>query len=214
MLGANRGGGSAMASGGKNRTSRTNRQPITGFRSVRRHRRVGQVIALALHDVGREPRRRVRDGFWREEPDVADEQTADHRVLARTNRAAPVAADVGPHLLHAVDPVGFAEQLPRLRYPQPGRVAEEAPADQPVVRVVGLEEKRLARRQDTELTGTAGLPEIHLGRPRPGRQEPVPAVIRDTHVRPHNEYSAPAAAFGKASILNWPGGIPRRTSGA
>jgi hypothetical protein len=46
--------------------------------------------------------------------------------------------------------------------PKPRRVAEEASADKPVVRIVGLEEERLARGQDMELTGAAGLPEIHL----------------------------------------------------
>ena len=144
MLRANCGGGSATASSGKKRTSRTNRQPITGSSPT---------------------------------PD----------------RGPPVPADPRPHLLHAGDPVRLAEELPGLGDPQPRRVAEEAPADQPVVRVVGLEEERLARSQDTELAGTAGLPEIDLRHPWPVRQEPVPVVVGHPHIRPHNRYCAPPA---------------------
>ena len=122
----------------------------------------------------------------REEPDVADEQAADHRVLADADRGTPVPADPRPHLLHAGDPVSLAEELPCLGDPKPRRVAEEASADHPVVRVVGLEEERLARGQDPELAGAAGLPEIDLRHLWAVRQEPVPVVIRHPHVRPHN----------------------------
>ena len=61
------------------------------------------------------------------------------------------------------------------------------------MRVVGLEEERLARGKDTELAGTAGLPEIDLRHPRPVHQEPVPVVVGHPHIRPHNRYCAPAA---------------------
>ena len=64
-------------------------------------------------------------------------------------------------------------------------------ADQLVVRVVGLEEERLARSQDAELAGAAGLPEIDLRHSRPVRQEPVPVVVGHSHIRPHNRYCAP-----------------------
>ena len=138
-----------------------------------------------------ELRRRVRNSTGREEADVADEQAADHRVLAGPDRGPPVPADPRPHLLNAGDPVGLAEELPGLGDPQPRRVAEEAAADQLVVRVVGLEEERLARGQDTELAGTAGLPEIGLRHPGPVRQESVPVAIGHSHVRPHTRYCAP-----------------------
>jgi hypothetical protein len=42
---------------------------------------------------------------------------------------------------------------------------------------MGLEEERLAWRQDAELTAAAGLPEIHLTHFWPGGQEAIPAVI-------------------------------------
>jgi hypothetical protein len=166
---------------------------LQDIREIPRHGRVGHVVALALHDVAGELRRRVRDGVGREEADVADEQAPDHWVLAGPDRGPPVPADPRPHLLDAGDPVRLAEELRGLRDPQPRRVAEEAPADQPVVRVMGLEEERLARRQDTELARTAGLPEIDLCHPRPVRQEPVPAVIGHPHIRPHTRYCAPPA---------------------
>jgi signal transduction histidine kinase len=92
-----------------------------------------------------------------------------------------------------------AEELPGLGDPQPRRVAEEAAADQLVVRVVGLEEERLARRQDTELAGAAGLPEIDFRHPRPVRQEPVPVVVGHPHIRPHIRYCAPPAGPSSAN---------------
>jgi hypothetical protein len=166
---------------------------LQDVREVPCHCRVGQVVALALHDVAGELRRRVRDRAVREEAGVADEQASDHRVLAGSDRGPPVPANPRPHLLDAGDPVRFAEELPGLGDPQPRRVAEETPADQLVVRVVGLEEERLTGRQDTELAGTAGLPEIDLRHPRPVRQEPVPAAVGHPHIRPHNRYCAPPA---------------------
>jgi hypothetical protein len=154
-------------------------------REILCHRRIGHVVTLALHDVAGELRRRVRNSIVREEPDVADEQAADHRILAGSDRVAAVPADPRPHLLHAGDPVRLAEELPGLGDPQPRRIAEKAAADQLVVRVVGLEEERLARSQDPELTGTAGLPEIDLRYCWPVSQEPVPVVIGHPHIRPH-----------------------------
>ena len=133
-----------MAPAGKKRTSRTNRQPITGS---------------SPGPIGARRYRPIRSR---------------------------ISCDAG-------DPVRLAEELPGLGDPQPRRVAEEAAADQSVVRVVGLEEERLARRQDTELAGTAGLPEIDLRHPRPVCQEPVPVVVGHPHIRPHNRYCAPPA---------------------
>ena len=147
----------------------------------------------------RELRRRIRNGVGREEADVADEQAADHRVLAGPDRDPPVPADPRPHLLDAGDPVRLAEEFPGLGDPQPRRVAEEAAADQLVVRVVGLEEERLARAEDTELAGAAGLPEIDFRHPWPVRQEPVPVVVGHSHIRPHKRYCAPPAGPSSAN---------------
>jgi hypothetical protein len=55
---------------------------------------------------------------------------------------------------------------------------------------MGLEDERLARRQDAELTAAARLPEIHLAHLWPGSQEAIPAVIGHAHIRPHNRYCA------------------------
>jgi hypothetical protein len=60
---------------------------------VRCHRGVGQIVALALHGVARELGRRVRRAVVWEEPDVADEQAADYRVLADPDRGTPLPAD-------------------------------------------------------------------------------------------------------------------------
>jgi hypothetical protein len=125
---------------------------------------------------------------------VPDEQAADDRVLGATHRSAPVVTDAGPHLLHVASPVGLAEEFPCLGDLQPRRVAEEPPADDLVVRVVGLEEERLTRGQHTELTATAGLPEVHFRQLRLGRQEPIPRGIGNAHIRAHERYCAPASA--------------------
>ena len=82
----------------------------------------------------------------------AAEQSGDP-LLAAANAWRLSYMIIGRKHPHAGDPVGLAEELPGLGDPQPRRVAEEAPANQLVVRVVGLEEERLARRQDTELAG-------------------------------------------------------------
>ena len=97
----------------------------------------------------------------------------------------------GAHLCQAVHAVVQAQQFPRLRDAQLREPAVEATPNDPVVRVVGLEEERLTRGQDTELAGTSGLPEIDLRHPRPVRQEPVPVVIGHPHIRPHNRYCPP-----------------------
>jgi len=58
-----------------------------------------------------ELRRRFRNSTGREEADVADEQAADHRVLADPDRGPPVPADPRPHLRDAGNPVRLAESL-------------------------------------------------------------------------------------------------------
>ena len=135
-------------------------EQLQKIREIPRDGGVCHVVALALDDVGGEAWGRVREWVGREEAHIADEQAADHRVLAGPIGVPPVVADAGSHLLQVGDPVGLAEELPGLGDPQPRGVAEETAADQLVVRVVGLEEERLARGQDTELAATAGLPEI------------------------------------------------------
>jgi len=74
---------------------RSAQSPLQDVREVSRYRRVGQVVALALHDVGGELRRRVRNGIVGEQADVADEQAADHRVLAGPDRGPPVPRVIG-----------------------------------------------------------------------------------------------------------------------
>jgi hypothetical protein len=86
------------------------------------------------------------------------------------------------------------------------------PADNLVVRVVGLEEKRLTRGQHTELTATAGLPEIHFRQLRPGRQEPIPRGIGNAHIRAHERYRAPVNALMPVNPAP-AGNIQRSTSG-
>jgi hypothetical protein len=154
-------------------------------REVPCHGGVGHVVAFALHDVGCELRRRVGDGAGREEADVADEQAADHRVLTASDRGRryrPIRARISamlatpfasPKNSHASETRRRAESL------------KKPPADQLVVREVGLEEERLAGGQDPELAGTAWLPEIDLGYPWPICQELVPAVIGYPHISPH-----------------------------
>src|SRR6185312_8104801 len=159
---------------------------------VRSSRLVGEVVALALDDVGPEPGRGLRGGVCWKEADVSHEQTTDDGVLAAADRGAPVPANTGPHLLHAASAVSLAEQLPRLRDPQACRVAEEPPTDHPVVRVVSLEEKRLTESKDAELAAAAGLPEVHLSHLWAGGKKAVPVIVGHAHVCAHDRYCAPA----------------------
>jgi len=96
----------------------TQRQPQK-VSEVRRYRWVGQVIALALHDVAGELRRRTCGPVQGKETDVADELAADQRVFSGADRATPVPADPCAHLLRAGNTVSLAEQLPGLGDPQP-----------------------------------------------------------------------------------------------
>ncbi len=76
------------------------------------------------------------------------------------------------------------------------------------MRVVGLEEERLTRGQDTELAGATGLPEIYLCHPWPVREEPIPVVIRHSHVGPHRAIVArPSQLSGEPAIAPSPATI-------
>src|SRR2546429_5681570 len=57
-------------------------------------------------------------------------------------------------------PVGLAEQFPCLGQPHGGEVAIEPATDDPVVRIVGLEEERFAHGQRMESTTAARTPEV------------------------------------------------------
>src|SRR5579859_1982879 len=82
------------------------------FAEVRRYRGLCKVVALALHDAGREAWWRRCSGIFREEARVTDQDAADFWVLARGERA--VAADLGPHLQQGGCPVPFSKQLPHI----------------------------------------------------------------------------------------------------
>jgi hypothetical protein len=63
-------------------------QPVEQRAEVAGHLRLGEVVALALDDVGGEVRRWVGRRVSREEGGVADEQASDRRVLVgRDGRA-------------------------------------------------------------------------------------------------------------------------------
>jgi hypothetical protein len=65
------------------------KQPLDKIAEVPRRRLPAQVIALALHDVGRKVGRR-RGLIRREEADVPDEHAADDGIFARRDRSAAV----------------------------------------------------------------------------------------------------------------------------
>jgi hypothetical protein len=70
--------------------------------------------------------------------------------------------------------IGILEELPCFGDLQQGQSAEEASSDNPVVRVVGLEEERPAGRENSELAAAARLPEIDLCKPRAACEKSVP----------------------------------------
>ncbi|HZO67775.1 MAG TPA: hypothetical protein VFB74_22485 [Kribbellaceae bacterium] len=145
----------------------------------------GQVVALALHDVGGKVGRRVGRRVRRKEDRVPYEDATDHRVLAGAHRLPPVVTDPCPHLLKAGGAVALAEQLPSLGRPQSRESAVEPAANHPVVRVMSLEEEGLAWREHPELTPAAGPPEVDLIHVRAGGQVPIPVAIGDANIRPH-----------------------------
>jgi hypothetical protein len=141
---------------------------------VRGDCRVGEVIALALNDVGGKAWWRRGCGILGEEADVPYEQAADQRVLAGRDRRVPVMDDAAEHPFEAVGAVGLPEVVPGLGDLHRDPAGEEASADHPVVRVVGLKQERLAGRKNAELAAAAGLPEIDLRKLRAGRKKPIP----------------------------------------
>ena len=84
-----------------------------------------------------------------------------YTYVARTNRSLPVPADPRPRLPDAGDPVRLTEELPGLGDPQPCRVNEEGPADQPVVRA----KKNGSPGARTRNSRRRWLPEIDLRHP-------------------------------------------------
>ena len=145
--------------------------PVQELAEVGCHQGIGEVVALPLNDVGSEPGRRFHV------------RSSGKNRTSRTNlqpmTGSSSALTCGYLLIRASSArrssaVGFAEELPGFRDPQLGRVAEKPSADDLVVRVMGLEEERLAWRERTEPVATTGLPEIDLRHLRPGGQKPVP----------------------------------------
>jgi hypothetical protein len=65
------------------------------------------------------------------------------------------------------------------------RTAEEASANDPVMRVVRLEEERLARTHRVEPAGAAGLPKVHLLQRRTSAEEAIPLPVRHANVGTH-----------------------------
>jgi hypothetical protein len=64
-------------------------------------------------------------------------------------------------------------------------VSEEPATDDGVIRVVELEEQRLAAIQCPEEAVATRLPEVDLVEVRPARQELVPVLVRDGHEGAH-----------------------------
>ncbi len=69
-------------------------------------------------------------------------------------------------------------------------MGEEAAPDDGIVRVVELEQERLARRQRVEFPVPAGLPEVDLVEIRPPAQEPYQSLsVTATHARMAQSYN-------------------------
>lgn len=118
--------------------------------------RVGQVVILTLHDAGGKAWRRLFGGAGGKESGVADEDTSDDGVVVAAQALTAVPADPGAHLLQAADTVVFAEKLPCLRHRQSSEATVNAAADDPVLRVMALEEERLARTDRLKRRPPAG----------------------------------------------------------
>jgi hypothetical protein len=145
-------------------------------------RAIRQVVPLPLHDVGSETGRRCH-GVHTEEPGIPDQHASDFWVLTRGHRV--VLGDLGAQVGQAISAVPRTQQFPGVRYSHRDETAEEAAADDPVVRVMALEEERLTRLKRTEGMPTTRPPEVDLGQVRPGSQEPVPPPVRDAYVCAH-----------------------------
>jgi hypothetical protein len=160
-------------------------QPKDKFLEVARLRVNGQVVSFALHDVRREVRWRASLLIGCEEPRVSHEDTSDDRVLAYGDRPLTVLADLRTHLFQTLDTIRLTEQLPRLRHRELREAAVEATTYDAVVRLVRLEEKRLAGRENPELSRASRTPEVDLFQIRTSSKKPVPIAVRDPHIRLH-----------------------------
>jgi hypothetical protein len=146
----------------------------------------GQVVALALDDVGGELRRRLKGSIFREKHRIPYENTADLRIISRAYGRPAVIGNAPSHLLQAIDAVSGSVPLPGLGNAKRGKAVEEASADHTVVWVVSLEEERLAHGDGVEFTPAAWPPEVHHGNLGSGRKEVIPLVVRHADVTPHN----------------------------
>ena len=89
------------------------------------------------------------------------------------------------HLVQARRPIGLAEQFPCFRQAHGSEVTVEPTTDNPVVRIVGFEEERLADGEGMESTTATRTPEIDLQEVGTGRQEVIPVVVGHSDVTPH-----------------------------
>src|SRR5262249_43901441 len=134
---------------------------------------------------GREVGWRRRGLIRREKADVPDEHAADDRILARRDRRTAVPADPRQHLFQAGGAIALAEQRPRLRRPHPGEVTVEPAAHHAIVRVMGLEEERLADTERAEPPAAGRPPEVDLAQPRPRGQITVPLAVSHADITAH-----------------------------
>src|SRR5664280_3139712 len=152
---------------------------------VLRPARVRQVVALALHHVGGKLRRWLDGLSGREEPDIADEDASDDRILTGPDDFVSVLTDSRAHLGEAVRAVVLAEQFPSLGNPKRRKLAVEAAANHAVVGVVGLEEERLTQSQRSKPATAGRPPEVHFTSWWPRCQKAVPLAVGHPDVRLH-----------------------------
>jgi len=76
-------------------------------------------------------------------------------------------------------PVLLLELVPSQTRRVEGEVGEEATAQDGILRIVQLEQKRLAQIQGTNLPSAARLPEVHLIEVWPAKEELVPIPVGD-----------------------------------
>lgn len=103
----------------------------------------GEFIGLPADDVPGEIRRAGDGAIVGLEEDVAEQYAADYGVGLGGSSA--VAVDRPRQRLTAGDAVALAEEVPSLTDLQPCKAAHKPATDQTVVRIVRLEEERLAR---------------------------------------------------------------------
>jgi hypothetical protein len=95
------------------------------------------------------------------------QNTANLRIITWIDRCPAVVDYACPHFLEAIDTIGESVPLPGLGHAQRGKAIKEAATHDTVMRVVGLEEERLAHRRPAELGRRRGHPRAHrLGHAR------------------------------------------------